>query len=86
MLATLNGPAYIARVAVNNPRNIRKAKQAIKKAFKVQMTGLGFSFVEILSTCPTNWGMSPTEALKWVEEEMIPFYPLKEFISVEGVE
>ncbi|HHV72070.1 MAG TPA: 2-oxoglutarate oxidoreductase, partial [Clostridia bacterium] len=82
MLATLNGPAYIARVAVNNPRNIRKAKQAIKKAFKVQMTGLGFSFVEILSTCPTNWGMSPTEALKWVEEEMIPFYPLKEFISV----
>lgn len=85
MLATLSGPAYIARVAVNSPSNIRKAKQAIKKAFQTQLSGLGFSFVEILSSCPTNWGLSPGESLDWIEKKMIPYYPLKEFLLQEGV-
>ena len=81
ILATLDGAAYIARVAVNNPRNVIQAKKAIKKAFETQMEGLGFSLVEVLSQCPTPWKMSPREAIKWVEEEMIPYYPLGEFKS-----
>ena len=76
MLATLDGACFIARVAVNNPVNMKQAKKAIKTAFEVQISGKGFALVEILSTCPTNWGMSPIEANKWLEENMIPFYPL----------
>ncbi len=76
MLATLDGPAYIERVSVHNVPNINKAKRAIKKAFEYQVQGKGFSMVEVLSTCPTNWGMTPIEGLKRVEEEMMPFYPL----------
>ncbi len=79
MLSQLEGAKYIARVAVNTPINIIKAKSAIKKAFKVQLDGLGFSMVEVLSQCPTGWGMSPVESVKWVEEAMIPQYPLREF-------
>lgn len=76
MLATLDGAKYIARVAVNNPANMTKAKQAIKKAFEIQMKGEGFTLVEVLSTCPTNWGMNPVEAVKWLEKNMISYYPL----------
>ena len=76
MLATLEGTAYIERVSVHDIKNINKAKKAIKKAFEVQLAGKGFALVEVLSTCPTNWGMTPGEALKWLEDNMIPYYPL----------
>ena len=76
MLSQLNGPAYIARVSVHDVKHIREAKKAIIKAFEAQIKGKGFAMVEVLSTCPTNWGMTPQEALKWVEEKMIPYYPL----------
>ena len=85
LLATIDGAKYVARVAVNNPANIMKAKDAIKKAFECQVQGLGFALVEVLSTCPTNWGMSPVESLKWVEEAMIPYYPLGVFRIPEEV-
>ena len=76
MLATLDGPAYIERVSVHDVKAIMNAKKAIKKAFEYQLAGKGFSMVEVLSTCPTNWGLSPEEALKWLQENMIPQYPL----------
>ena len=76
MLATLDGPEYIARVAVNNVKNVRNAKKAIKKAFENQINGKGFSLVEVVSSCPTNWGMTPQKALEWIDEKMIPYYPL----------
>ncbi len=76
MLSTLDGATYIERVAVNNVKNIKAAKKAIVKAFKNQIEGKGFSLVEILSTCPTNWGLTPDKALNWLEENMIPYYPL----------
>lgn len=76
MLATLEGAAYIERVSLHDVPNIIKAKKAIKKAFQMQMEGKGFSLVEVLSTCPTNWGLSPVEAIKWLKENMIPYYPL----------
>jgi 2-oxoglutarate ferredoxin oxidoreductase subunit beta len=77
MLAIARGSVYIERTAVNSPKNIRRAKKAITKAFKVQMEGLGFSLVEILSPCPTNWKMSPIEAAKRVEDTMMKIFPLK---------
>ncbi len=76
LLSNVDGAAYLERVAVNNPANIKKAKKAIKKAFQNQIEGKGFSLVEVVSTCPTNWGMTPEKALKWVEEKMLPYYPL----------
>ena len=76
MLATLDGCAYAERVCVADIPNLNKAKRAIKKAFQKQLAGEGFTFVEVLSTCPTNWGMTPQEALKWLQENMIPQYPL----------
>ncbi len=76
MLSTLSGVAYAERVAVNNVPNIRKAKAAIKKALTAQIEKKGFSIVEVLSGCPTNWGMTPQEALKWIDDKMIPYYPL----------
>lgn len=79
LLAGNEGSAYISRVAVNSPANVVKAKKAIKKAFETQAKGLGFSMVEILSTCPTNWGLNPVDAMKWMEDNMIPYYPLGEF-------
>ena len=83
MLATLEGSAYIARVALNNNANIIKAKKAVRAAFECQMAGKGFSMVEFLSTCPTNWGLDPLEAMKWLEENMIPYYPLGVFKEVQ---
>jgi len=79
MLSTLDGASYVSRVSVHDPKNINKAKKSIKKAFEMQMAGVGFTMVEVLSSCPTNWGMSPKEAVKWVESDMIPYYPLGEF-------
>ena len=76
MIATLDGACYVERVSVDNVKNIMKAKNAIKKAFQNQIDGKGFSMVEVLSTCPTNWGLSPSEALKWLRENMMPYYTL----------
>ncbi len=76
MLSQLDGASYIERVAVNNVKNVRNAKKAIKKAFQNQIDKKGFSLVEVISTCPTNWGMTPEKALEWVDEKMIPYYPL----------
>ena len=76
MLSQVDGAAYLERVAVNNVPNVKKAKAAIKKAFRNQLEGKGFSLVEVLSTCPTNWGLAPDKALAWLEENMIPYYPL----------
>jgi len=85
LLAHNQGSAYICRTAVNNPANVMRTKKAIKKAFQTQMQAQGFSMVEILSACPTNWGLSPLEALEWLENNMIPYYPLGEFkVSKEG--
>ncbi len=85
MLATLQGAVYLARVSVHNPKNVGLAKTAIKQAFQVQEAKQGFSLVEVLSSCPTNWGMSPLEALKWIEDKMIPYYPLGTFRRPEEV-
>lgn len=76
LLATLDGAAYIERVAVNTPAHVIKAKKAIKKALEVQKTKAGFSMIEVLCSCPTNWGKTPVEAMEFVEEKMIPYYPL----------
>ena len=76
MLATLDGVALAQRVTVDNVRHIAEAKKAIKKAFENQIEGRGYSIVEVLSTCPTNWGLSPTEALDWMRSNMMPYYPL----------
>jgi 2-oxoglutarate ferredoxin oxidoreductase subunit beta len=86
LLATIDGAKFVERVAVNTPANIRKAKKAIKEAFKVQLEGKGFGIVEVLSTCPTNWGLTPVEAMKWLEKDMIPYYPLGNFKKPEEVE
>lgn len=83
LLATIDGAVFVERVSVHDVANIRKAKKAIKKAFEVQLEGKGFSIVEVLSTCPTNWGMPPVDALKWLEENMIPYYPLGNFRTPE---
>lgn len=76
MLSTLEGAVYIERVSVDTVKNIKKAKAAIKKAFQVQLEGKGFALVEVLSTCPTNWGMKPQKALEWLRENMMEHYPL----------
>jgi len=84
LLATIEGSAYIERVALNTTGNIVKAKRAIKKAFEYQMAGLGYTLIEVLSTCPTNWGLSSVEAMSWLEDNMIPYYPLGVFKDKGG--
>ena len=86
MLAAIPGAKSIERVAVSSPAQVIKAKKAILKAFKNQVEGKGFSLVEVPSTCPTNWGLSPVEALKWLEENMMPYYPLGVFRNPEEVD
>ena len=76
MLATIDGTAYIERTSIHNTAGIVKTKAAIKKAFQCQIEGKGFSLVEVLSNCPTNWGLAPVESMGWIEEKMIPYYPL----------
>jgi 2-oxoglutarate ferredoxin oxidoreductase subunit beta len=79
MLSTLDGAGYIVRRSLHDPTNIRKAKKAIRTAFETQVRGLGFSMVELLSTCPSNWNLTPVESLKWLEEHMLPYYPLGDY-------
>ncbi len=79
ILSQLDGAAYIVRRSLHNVANIRKAKKAIRQAFEIQKIGIGFSMVELLSSCPTNWGMPPDEALKWIEEHMLPVFPLGDY-------
>ncbi len=79
LLATLEGAAYVVRRSLHDPKNIRLAKKALRTAFEAQARGLGFSMVELLSTCPTNWGLTPLEALKWLEQNMLPAYPLGDY-------
>jgi 2-oxoglutarate ferredoxin oxidoreductase subunit beta len=79
MLATIPKAVYVERVSVHDVKHIIQAKKAIKNAFQAQMEGKGFSLIEVLSTCPTNWGKTPIEALKWLQENMIPYYPLGNF-------
>ncbi len=76
MLSQVDGATYLERVAVNNVKNIKAAKKAIVKAFKNQIEGKGFSLIEVLSTCPTNWGVSPEKAIEWLNENMQNYYPL----------
>ena len=79
MLATLEGPSYLERVSVDDVKNIKNAKKAIKKAFEYQIEGKGFNLIEVLSTCPTNWGLSPVEALEWLRNNLMVHYPLGVF-------
>lgn len=79
IMQTLNAPAYIARVTTTDPANIKKAKAAVKKALEYQIQGKGFSFVEFVSNCPTNWGLSPIDTLDYIKEKMLPEFPLGEF-------
>ena len=86
LLSALEGAVYVERVALNSPANINKAKKAVRRAFDVQEKRLGFSLVEFLSTCPTNWGLTPIDAMKFVGEKMLPKFPLGLYKSPEGVE
>lgn len=79
MLSTIDGCAYAERVMVADPASIVKAKRAIKKAFELQLAGVGFTIVELLSTCPTNWGLTPVEATHWLKENLVPYFPLGVF-------
>lgn len=85
ILSQTDGAAYIVRRSLHDVANIRKAKKAIVTALKVQMAGLGFSMVELLSTCPTNWGMQPVQALDWVKENMLPYFPLGDYKVIDEV-
>lgn len=85
ILALVKGTVYIERVAINSPANIRKTKKAIHKAFQTQIDNLGFSIVEILSPCPTNWKMTPVEAWQWVDKEMTKEFPLGVIKDITGI-
>ena len=84
LIAALQTPAYIVRQAVLKPKHIVKAKKAIKQAFQYQMEARCFSMVELISTCPTNWGLTPVDAIKWAEDNMLPYYPLGEYKTPEA--
>ncbi len=84
MLATLDGTAYIERVSVDCVKNVNAAKRAIKKAFQTQLDGKGFSLVEVVSACPTNWGLAPNDALNWLRDNMLPYYPLGVYKDTTG--
>ena len=86
MLSTLDGVAYAERVSMDCVRNIRNAKKAIKKAFTYQTEKKGFTIIEVLSNCPSNWGMSPEESLEWIRTDMMPFYPLGVYKDIENNE
>ncbi|MGI6349230.1 MAG: thiamine pyrophosphate-dependent enzyme [Eubacteriales bacterium] len=83
MIATIEGAKFVERVSVDTPANVRKAKKAIRRAFECQIQGKGYALVEVLSTCPTNWGFTPAGAMKWLQENMIPYYPLGNFKDFE---
>lgn len=75
LLSSLDGVAYLERVCVDTPKDVRKAKKAIRKAFDYQMEGRGYSLIEVVSTCPTNWGMTPEAAVEWMRKNMLTYYP-----------
>ncbi|HNZ08827.1 MAG TPA: thiamine pyrophosphate-dependent enzyme [Bacillota bacterium] len=79
MLSTIPGAYSVSRVTVTTPANLMKAKKTIKRAFQNQIDGKGLNIVEVLSTCPTNWGRTPYESMRWVDENMVPYYPLGDF-------
>ncbi|MEK7311044.1 MAG: thiamine pyrophosphate-dependent enzyme [Chloroflexota bacterium] len=85
MLAGMPGAAYVVRRSLHSVKEINKAKKAIRLAFQTQMAGMGFTMVELLSSCPTNWGISAIDSLKWIEEHMIPYYPIGDYKVAEGV-
>ena len=84
MLATLDGVALAQRVSVDSPRNVRAAKKAIKKAFEYQIEGVGYTIIEVMSTCPTNWGLSPSDAMQWLRDNLLPYYPLGVYKDVKA--
>lgn len=79
MLSTLEGASYVVRRSLHDPKNTRMAKKAIRTAFETQVRGLGFSMVELLSSCPTNWGITPGDSLQWIEDKMVPYYPIGDY-------
>jgi 2-oxoglutarate/2-oxoacid ferredoxin oxidoreductase subunit beta len=81
-IALLDGAAFVSRRSLHSPAEIRKAQKAIRRAFETQLNGLGFAMVELLASCPTNWDMKPVEALRWIETDMVPYYPLGDLKSV----
>lgn len=85
LLATTSGASYVVRRSVHDPGHVNQTKKAIKTAFQVQMHGLGFALVEILSSCPVNWGMTPHEALGYIEEKMVPYFPLGDYKIADAV-
>jgi 2-oxoglutarate ferredoxin oxidoreductase subunit beta len=86
LISAIPGASYVVRRSVHNVAGINKTKAAIKTAFQVQMEGLGLSLVEVLSSCPTNWHMTPAKALQWIEDAMIPVFPLGDYRVAEAVE
>jgi 2-oxoglutarate ferredoxin oxidoreductase subunit beta len=86
LLSGLEGVSYVVRRSLHDPKNIRLAKKAIRTAFEVQERNLGFALVELLSTCPTNWGLNPLDSLKWLEEHMIPVYPIGDYKVAQALE
>jgi 2-oxoglutarate/2-oxoacid ferredoxin oxidoreductase subunit beta len=86
ILSVMEGAGYVVRRSLHDPKNIRQAKKAIRMAFETQVRGLGFSMVELLSTCPTNWGLTPLQSLDWVEEHMLPVYPLGDYKVVSALQ
>lgn len=85
LLSTLSGTSYVVRRTATSPANINRLKRAIKTAFKVQMAGLGYSLVEVISNCPTNWAMTPKESLRWIEEKLLSYYPLGDYKVLDAV-
>ncbi len=83
LLSSLDGVAYIERVTVDTPRHVRAAKKAIRKAFQCQIDKVGYSFIEVVSTCPTNWGLDPLQSFDWMRENMLPYYPLGVFRDIQ---
>ena len=86
LLAPVEGAAYVVRRTATNPREVRRFKAAVRDAFRVQMAGLGYSLVELVSNCPTNWGMTPLDSLKFVQDKMLLYYPLGDFKVTPAVE
>ena len=84
IISTLEGAAYVTRVSVHDLANLNKAKKAIKKAFQMQMEGKGYTFVEVLACCPTNWGKTPAASIEWLKENMIPYFPLGVYKDIDG--
>jgi 2-oxoglutarate ferredoxin oxidoreductase subunit beta len=85
LLSQMSGASYVVRRSVHDPGNINRTKKAIKTAFQVQLNEAGFSLVEVLSSCPTNWGLTPRDALTFVKEQMLPYYPLGDYKVVDAV-